>query len=184
MKDTEIKESDLQDVFEFILGSLSNEDAKYGKMLHKNKEASRLVSAIEKMNIDGFDNHFNIPMNKVVFGMVTAGTKKYGLTAAKNSEVAFILTGYRFLLNQFGSIIERFEGMSCRTDKARTLVKIILKHVVTGDPLDLSGGSIRPEVIFQDAESVTAFYRAVQCLYYGNPEPYLSVLSAMMAVSR
>jgi hypothetical protein len=104
---------------------------------------------------------------------------KFKYPEVKNiNKLVFLYSNYCFVEHQILTFIEKTTGTSCSVDKARYVVRGLMKYFVTGEKISFE---ITDEKqywipIFWNIDEWLFFYDAIVDLYYGKPNKYLIIL--------
>ncbi|MDB4726133.1 hypothetical protein OAF54_01760 [bacterium] len=101
-----------------------------------------------------------------------------------NDDVIFILSHSSFIESNFKNLFEKYEGSSCCADKSRTIVKSLIHHFVTGEPIrfnyDQEYTYHLPKGMFRVHSEIIGFYKALKALHYGKFDKYITELGSIM----
>lgn len=99
---------------------------------------------------------------------------------ADNNDVVFIMKNLRYIGSNFAKIIVQKEGLSCNTDKSRTIVSSLLNWFKKNQEIDFDYNQEYtyhlPKIVFNRHNEIIEFYEALKALRYGNKEKYLEVI--------
>lgn len=98
-----------------------------------------------------------------------------------NSRARFLFQHADFVQSHVRKLIEGAEGYQCGVDKTRTILRLLARHLIDGDPIafDYSGEftyHLPVKTLISEAE-VIGYFNALQRLYYGDPVPYIRHLA-------
>jgi len=98
-----------------------------------------------------------------------------------NDQASWLFTHYCFVESNFAGLVSAVEGTSCSSDKSQTIVNSLAKFLLKEDRIvwnfDQEYTYHLPKTVFQTHESVVDFYKALQRLYYGNPDMYIRYMA-------
>lgn len=170
-------QNEVANVIEGMLAS-SNMEADQAYGLIKDSDAlARIKQSIHEMNPGHFHSYMTYPVERVTCAMLRA-------EGVAEPKAVFLLTHYRFVEVHFKQLIDKFEGMACCSDRSRTIVRRLLRFLMTGERIefDYSGKYTfhLPVKIFKTHEAILEYFEALLHLHSGRPELYLLVLFKMM----
>lgn len=100
---------------------------------------------------------------------------------SKNKDVLFLMKHGKFVERHFTEIIRYVEGSACCVDKARTIVRELIKHYTNGNNIvfDYDADYIYhlPSMFFTEHKNIIAFYKAIKSLFNGYSDDYITILS-------
>ena len=115
------------------------------------------------------------PVHDVVQGLLaTQGVNR--------PELVFIYEAYDFVERHFRQVFQAYEGPACCTDKARTVVRRLVRFYAAGEEVSFAAETVtyhHPKRVLRTHESAVAFLEGLHHLYYGRPERYLRALEAI-----
>lgn len=163
----------LKAVFSGILDSKKQDDIATFEAFESSDACQRAIAAIDKLDYDQFYFSLFYPYHQLIDGLL-----ERALPGANRAH--FILEKSQFIENHLSKLFSNYEGGACSTDKARTVIKQALRFHITGTEVKFDWQQKYtyhlPEKILTTHASVVEFLDALQRLYYGMPEQYLSAL--------
>lgn len=169
--DNEIK-SVLSAMFNSFASSKSDQEDEIFAIIQDSSFVAENKAHLEKMDPELFDLFWIDKMNGVTSSMVRSVWPQL--------QDSFIFEQAGYVENQFNSMFEMFEGSFYCADKSRTAVKVLARHLCTGQDFEFDYGQEYtyhlPKVIMKTQKDIIAFYQAIKALYYGSPGPYMNCM--------
>jgi len=157
-----------------LLGEIARENIDAYAAIGQSPAGKSALEAVEAGNIENFYFGFVRPFNQVVDGLLAKA-----LPHATRAHFLFRCSS--FVESHLCNAFVRAEGRACSTDKARTVMRALLRFIVTGKPVAFDYGQQYtyhlPQRILRSHDDIVAFYDALETLYYGNPAPYVKMLA-------
>lgn len=156
-----------------LLGEIARENRDAYEVIARSPAGKSALEAVESGDIQSFYFGFVRPMTQTVDGLLARA-----LPHATRAHFLFRCSS--FIESHLCSAFVRTEGRACSTDKARTVMRALLRFIVTGTPVAFDYGQQYtyhlPTLILATHDDIVAFYDALESLYYGNPAPYVKML--------
>jgi hypothetical protein len=173
------------DVAEGILGILkglaSQHESETKTAYQTLSEDPALVTArnaAKSGNFGAFYHAVQYPVNNLLEGLLREELRDC-------HEVRFLFMQYRFLENHFKQVFVTYEGNGCSTDKARTLMRALLKFFSTGEEVHFNYSQEHtfhlPKRVLTTHASAIGFFNALVGLHFGTPTAYLQELLKLSA---
>lgn len=166
----------LESVIKSIFDGIKDQHIEfYKKIIGENEKNFR------RKDIESPENFFYSIQYK--FEQFTSGLLRKELNAS--NDVVFIFQHYKFIDTHFAKLFTDIEGRSCSSDKSRTIVESLVEFYATGKTIEFNYDQQYtfhlPKTIFKTHESIISFYKALQSLYYGNPQKYFDECRKLMS---
>lgn len=174
--DDENLKQGLGDIFAALTTNFDKESKEIAYHLKDNELIVDALDALENNKFEEFYISLQYPFDKLVNGVVDS--------VITNRDAQFIMKHSQFLERHFNKLIDQYEGMGCRADKTRTLIRSLLVYYATGKEIEFDYNAEYtyhlPKVIFTTHDEIIEFYEAVKNIYYGDVSYYLKALSAIL----
>lgn len=151
-------------------GLIDNKD-----LFEKIKHIDGVVRAIKfatEMDYESLYYLFAYKLEQTIDGLVEHVTPSY--------DAKLIFKHSHFIETHLSNLFEKREGSACCADKARTIIRSLLRFYMTGKKIEFDYGAEYtyhlPKTMLNDHDSIVMFVNALLDLYYGNPERYLASL--------
>jgi hypothetical protein len=165
-----ISHDDITAVLTYILASEKETKSDAYAAVLQNESVKQALDCAAKGDYKSFYFGFEYPIKKAMDGLL----EKF-VTAVP--EAMFILRQSPFVEHQFRAVIETCEGMSCCSDKTRTLMRALLKFYMTGEKIAFDRNQKYtfhlPQKVFCHHDDIIGFFNGVLNLYHGRPEAFL-----------
>lgn len=135
------------------------------------------VKYVEEMDYESLYYLFAYRLEQTIDGMVEHVTPSY--------DAKLIFKHSHFIETHLSNLFEKREGSACCADKARTIIRSLLRFYMAGKKIEFDYGAEYtyhlPKTMLKDHDSIVMFVNALIDLYYGNPEHYLNSLLTVAA---
>jgi hypothetical protein len=159
-----------------LLAEVDRECLEAYQELSRTGTVTNAVASVKKLDFESFYFEMLYPFDQAVDGLLSAE-----LPDAEKAH--FVFRHYRFIDNHLCRLFWDYEGSAFSADKARTVLRSIVGFVLTRKPItfDYSDGGAYylPARVLKKHDEIVALYEALQCLYHGNPRPYLRELTRL-----
>ncbi|KWU19103.1 hypothetical protein [Burkholderia cenocepacia] len=167
--------TDLLAVVGGLLEHVDRESVELYQALAATGALAPAVTSAKKLDFESFYFEMLGPFEQAVDGLL-------GVELPEGEKAHFAFKQYRFLDNHLSKLFSTYEGVPFCCDKSETVIRAIVRFVVSGEPIDFSG--IRdayyvPQKVLTSHDEIIGFYEALQSLYHGNPSAYLKAWSAL-----
>jgi hypothetical protein len=157
-----------------FMGSVSEENREMYRKIIGEGEVDKNIF----LNYDKFYYGVKYSFEKFMDGMLME-------CVSEDRDVVFLMMNGRFVERHYSSVISKMEGSMCSVDKARTIVRSLIRYYKEGELIkfDYDGEYTYhlPKVIFKEQCRIIEFYEAVKSLYYGNSEKYMKIICMLHA---
>lgn len=168
--------SALNDVFTGIFASIAKEQAEAFSQVAELPAVQAAREHVRDLDTGGFYYKFMHPIDNLVDGLLAA-------ELPGSSDARFIFKNSQFVECHFRALIEQYDGNSCCADKTRTVVKALLTYLTTGKDIAFDHTQKYtfhlPKKVFTTHQEVLQYFKAVQRLFYGQSDAYMTVLLAI-----
>lgn len=165
-------ESAITSIFDSILAGVDAEADDLASHFPE-KLTQQVISSVQKNNYQIVEYLITHKWELALEGLVGRATK--------NRETKWLLIHARFVERHFEQQIVLNEGNECCHDKSKTIVKNLVKHFETGQPISFNYEQEYtfhlPETIFTTHSSIINFYQGIKELFYGKPTKYITCLA-------
>lgn len=164
------KSDDIKFVLEGMLSGIDSKNKQNYASVEPLMEAA--VESIKENDLDKFFFSLIYPINNVIEGL---------LAKEAPPEAEFLFANSRFIENHFKDLFVKFEGSACCADKSRTIMRRLAKSFQTGEEIVFDYTQEYtyhlPTKIFKTHIQIMNFYKALNDLYYGNHDLYLTEIA-------
>jgi hypothetical protein len=174
-KSGEISKDDLKKGLEGIFSSIMAEESRKAQETLSASESDPTIlkaeEALRELDYRKFDSSLLRHHSRITSALI----KK---ELWDNHRLGFLFTKQEFVSRHIRNLFVDIEGSCCCADKERTVMRAIVRHLHSGNPIkfnyDAEYTYMLPEIVLRDQESVIAYFEGLYQLYYGNPKPYLT----------
>jgi len=170
-------ENALKDIFSSLLSQVHDDEIAMYKSVHKNKAVENAIKTLQSGDYEQLEYSIKRPIDGYLAGLIRS-------EIADCDRVVFIISNYRFVENHFETLINKIEGMACCADKSRSIMRALIKFLVTGENIEFDYSQEYtyhlPRGVFKDHDSIVSFFRSLEFLYYGKSEQYIRQLAKLM----
>lgn len=139
--------------------------------------AQEAVQALRKGDFDRFYFALQYPVNQIIEGLLASEFP------GEAHDVRFLFEKSQFVENHIRRLVEKHEGTVCCADKTRSVMRSILRYLTTGKEIAFDYTQEYtfhlPKRVFTEHAVTLQFFKSLQDLYSGNPEPYMQALLAV-----
>ncbi|MCC5610986.1 hypothetical protein LC612_30615 [Nostoc sp. CHAB 5834] len=155
-----------------LVNSFQSEQLEAADALAEQPLIKEAREALESHRLDYFWLSFH-PLNQAIDGLIAQAYPQ-------SRKAQYLARHYAFVSNHFRALIEQYEGSSCCADKTRTIIKAILRSLLTSQPIQFDYQQKYtfhlPERIFKTHEEIFEFFEALLRLQAGKSDLYLQFL--------
>lgn len=153
-----------------LVESASNESRDMYSQLSNDPLVQQASEAVKKGDTDGF--FFTLPY--LVEQLITGIVEK---ELPNNPDAQFLMANSHFIECHMDKLFSRFEGMACSHDKTRTVMRELMRFFNTGQKIEFNFSQQYtfhlPTKVLNTHEKAVRYFKALQFIYYGNPDLYL-----------
>lgn len=172
-----ISEKEIATVLTGMLGAFEAENVSAYQEFAQTPAAQEAVQAIRKGDFDRFYFSLQYPVSQIIDGLLASEFPE------EAHDVRFLFKHSQFVASHIQRLVEKHEGAGCCADKTRSVMRAILRHLTTGEEIafDLTQEYTfhLPKRVFTEHAVTLKFFKSLQNLYGGNPEPYMQALLAV-----
>lgn len=169
--------SDIAAVLGGMLGAMEGESKDAFAAFSETPAAQAAIAAIRAGDTKRFYFAWQYPVSRVIDGLLA--TEFPG----KSQDIRFLFRESQFVEGHIRGLIEKFEGGACAADKTRTVMRTILRYLKTGKEIGYDYGQEYtfhlPQRVLTDHQTTLDYFKALQSLCYGRPEPFFHAYLAV-----
>ena len=166
--------SDITVVLDGILAGITAANATAAGAVAENSAVKAAREAARQGDLSRFYFTLQYPLQQLIDGIVS-------LELPTAPEARFLFTHYDFVEHHITGHICTHEGRSCSSDKSRAVLRGLLRYLTTGMQVSFDYTQQYtfhlPTTVLTTHDAILMFYKALQSLYYGDPEAYLLFLA-------
>lgn len=170
--------SDFKDIFAGMFSDIAVRNLTAYEMVKDHSVVVEAKKALDAGNPFAFHRAVLHPVVRVIDGMLEE-------VVPSDYRAQFLFKHPQYIADHFETIISTYEGFSCRSDKAKTIVRAIALKLTQGTPIcwnyDQEFTFHLPTKVFATEAAVLQFYDALIHLYLGNPSAYLVEMKSIIA---
>lgn len=171
-----MKSEELTTVVSDILKALSaGETEKHSAISDVMRGSSVVSTALDRVLMGDY-----VALEFSISYPISQGIKALAGEKGLSDRSWFLVENSRFFESQFSALFSKFEGRICCVDKARTIIRKLIKHFNTGAQIELDYSQEYtfglPGLILKDHDAILGMYLAIESLYFGNTDRYLTEL--------
>jgi hypothetical protein len=174
---TTITQNDIAKVFAGLLDGIAHDNAQAYIQFAQYPAVVAVVASAKKGNPEAL-RALQQPFEKILDGLIAR-------EVSENFKARFLLLHSQYVLWQFRRVIEQLEGSACCADKAKTILRSLLRFFLTGEKIVFDRNQQYtfhlPESVFAEHAEIVRFFDALCTLYHGDPAPYVDMLSTLSA---
>ena len=171
---TEFDPSDIGDVLNAIFNVVEEESKTRFESVASIPSIQKSVDAVRKGDLDAFFFSLTYPLSEIVDALISK-------ELPNSPHALFLFKNSLFVEKHFERLIEKFDGSACCVDKTRNIMEQLLRFLNSGEEISFDYCQEYtyqlPVRIFNTHDEIFTFFKALNHLYYGSPEPYLQSLS-------
>lgn len=168
----------LSSVIDGFMDQIRGDRAKNADLISSD-EIRKGLMYLREGDLDAFSALVCYPLDAAIEGLVDSV-----IPANANHRAAFFVINYDYFSHHFTKLITKYEGSACCADKSRTVLRGVLRYLVSGDRIVFNyDGEYTyhlPKKIFREHEQIMELFDALYFFYFGDSTKYISFMSKFL----
>ena len=171
----------IRDFLTDLIGSIDRQNLARAEAVMNIPQVQKAREQLDKGDFRGFYFALLYPLSNMVDGLLT-------MQFPHNSKAQFLFRNSSFVENHLKKLFETYEGLYACADKARTVMRELLRFFMTGEEICFHyEGTYTyhlPNRVLTSHGEIVRYFNAVERLFYGQYEDYLTVMNGMAELPR
>jgi hypothetical protein len=161
--------NELKGFFDAMLSGIEDKNLASGETIAALPRVVEAVDHLREGDISRFHIRLMYPIDNTIDGVLA---KEF-----QSREARFLAKNYTFVEENFKSLIVKYEGSACSTDKSRTILRALFHFFVAGKKIVFDQSQQYtyhlPRYLFTSHEEILEFFDGLYRLYYGKSENFM-----------